>query len=90
MEFAKLADQAEVAIAGAGMINRAEPRACGYSRGSRRLDTEPGTKEPQVLRQTKPGTVLEGRRATRRRFQPYWGKLPYGMIRGGGGNVEMA
>ena len=42
-EFVRLADQAVVAIAGAGMINRAEPRACGHSRGSRRLDTEPET-----------------------------------------------
>src|ERR1035437_1317811 len=37
-EFVRLADQAVVAIAGADMINRAEPRACGYSRRSRRLD----------------------------------------------------
>src|ERR1035437_2586497 len=34
-EFARLADQAVVALAGADMINRAEPRACGYSRRSR-------------------------------------------------------
>src|SRR5512137_2875923 len=39
-EFVRLADQAVVAIGGAGMINRAEPRACGHSRGSRRLDSE--------------------------------------------------
>jgi HipA-like protein len=37
-EFVRLADQAIVALAGADMINRAEPRACGYSRRSRRLD----------------------------------------------------
>ena len=37
-EFVRLADQAVVAFAGADMINRAEPRACGYSRRSRRLD----------------------------------------------------
>ena len=42
-EFVRLAAQAVVAIAGAGMINRAEPRACGYSRGPRRLDSEPET-----------------------------------------------
>jgi hypothetical protein len=42
-EFVRLADQAVVAIAGAEMINRAEPRACGHSRGSRRLDPEPET-----------------------------------------------
>jgi hypothetical protein len=40
-EFVRLADQAVVAIAGTDMKNRAEPRACGHSRGSRRLDTEP-------------------------------------------------
>ena len=51
-EFARLADQAVVAIAGAGMTNRAEPRAYGCSRGSRRLDIEPGAKEPQALCQT--------------------------------------
>ena len=37
-EFVRLADQAVVAFAGADMINRAEPRACGCSRRSRRLD----------------------------------------------------
>src|ERR1017187_5192123 len=42
-EFVRLADQAAVAFAGTDMINRAEPRACGHSRGSRRLDTEPET-----------------------------------------------
>src|ERR1039457_4027610 len=42
-EFVRLADQAVVAFAGTDMINRAEPRACGHSRGSRRLDTEPET-----------------------------------------------
>ena len=36
-EFVRLADQAVVAIAGTDMINRAEPRACGYSIGCRRL-----------------------------------------------------
>ena len=69
-EFVRLAHQAVLAIAGAGMINRAESRACGRSRGSRCLDTEPGTKEPQALCQTKPGTAAEGRRVTRPRFQP--------------------
>ena len=65
-EFVRLADQAVVAIAGADMINRAEPRACGYSRRSRRLDTKwPETDERQLLRQTKPRRVSEGRRRTR-------------------------
>ena len=52
-EFVRLADQAVVAFAGADMINRAEPRACGHSRGSRRLDMKwPETGEPQTVRQT--------------------------------------
>src|SRR5664279_2181152 len=65
-EFVRLADQAIVAIAGADMINRAERRACGCSRRSRRLDTKwPETDERQLLRQTKPRKVSEGRRRTR-------------------------
>ena len=48
------------------MINRAEPRACGCSRRSRRLDTKwPETGERQLRRQTKLGRVSEGRRRTR-------------------------
>ncbi len=39
-EFVRLADQAVVAFAGADMINRAEPRAGGRTRGSRRLDMQ--------------------------------------------------
>jgi hypothetical protein len=86
-EFVRLADQAVVAIAGADMINRAEPRACGCSRGSRRLDTKwPETDEPQVRRQTKPGRVSEGRRMTRLASSRTGENPPYGMNRGGGGN----
>jgi hypothetical protein len=89
-EFVRLADQAVVAIAGADMTNRAEPRACGYSRGSRRLDTKrPETDEPQVLRQTPPGRVTEGRRMTRLASSRTGENPPYGMNRGGGGNVGM-
>ena len=40
-ELIRPADQAVVANGGADMINRAERRAYGHSRGSRRLDTEP-------------------------------------------------
>ena len=43
-EFVRLADQAVVAIAGADMINRAEPRACGYSRGPRGPETSRAVK----------------------------------------------
>jgi hypothetical protein len=86
-EFARLADQAVVATVGADMINRAEPRACGCSRGSRRLDTKwPETDEPQVLRQTKPRQVSEGRRMIRLAFSRTGENPPYGMKRGGGEN----
>ena len=60
-EFVRLADQAVVAFAGADMINRAEPRACGYSRRSRRLDKKwPETGERQLRRQTKPERFRKG------------------------------
>ena len=86
-EFVRLADQAVVALAGADMINRAEPRACGYRRRSRRLDTKgPETDERQLLRQTKPGRDSEGRRRTRLASSRTGANPPYGMNRGGGGN----
>ena len=85
-EFVRLADQAVVAIAGADMINRAEPRACGHSREPRRLDPELGTKGTQAPRQTQPGTVAEGRGATRLASSRTGENPPYGMTRGGGGN----
>ena len=73
-EFVRLAHQAVVAMGGAGMINRAEPRACGYSREPICLDSEPDTKGTQARRQTQPETATEGRWATRLGLQPYWGK----------------
>ena len=86
-EFVRLADQAVVAFAGADMINRAEPRACGRSRRSRRLDTKcPETDERQLLRQTKPRRVSEGRGRTRLASSRTGENPPYGMNRGGGGN----
>ena len=89
-EFVRLADQAVVALAGADMINRAERRACGCSRRSRRLDMKwPETDEPQVRRQTKPGQVSEGRRMTRLASSRTGENPPYGMNRGGGGNFGM-
>jgi len=89
-EFVRLADQAVVAFAGADMINRAERRACGCSRRSRRLDTKwPETGERQLLRQTKPRRVSEGRRKTRLASSRTGENPPYGMNRGGGGNVGM-
>ena len=74
-EFVRLADQAVVAIAGADMINRAEPRACGYSRRSRRLDKKrPETGERQLRCQTKPRKVFGRAPEDKAGFQPYWGK----------------
>ena len=89
-EFVRLADQAVVAIAGADMINRAEPRACGCSRRSRRLDTKwPETGERQLLRQTQPGRASEGRGRPRLASSRTGENPPYGMNRGGGGNIGM-
>ena len=82
-EFVRLADQAVVAIAGAGMINRAEPRACGYSRGSRRLDSEPETGRTAGAASNE---ALEGFgrvQSDEAGFQPYWlcGQLGYVVLR---------
>ena len=69
------------------MINRTEPRACGCSRRSRRLDTKwPETGERQLRGQTKPGRVSEGRRMTRLASSRTGENPPSGMNRGGGGN----
>ena len=87
-EFVRLAHQAVVAVAGADMINRAEPRACGHSRRSRRLERKwPETDERQLLRQTKLARVSEGRRRIRLASNRTGENPPYGMNRGGGGNV---
>jgi hypothetical protein len=85
-EFVRPAHQAVAAFAGAGIINRAEPRACGHSREPRRRDPELGTKGTQAPRQTQPGTAAEGRGATRLASSRTGENPPYGMIRGGGGN----
>jgi hypothetical protein len=73
-EFVRLADQAVVAIAGTGMINRAEPRACGYSRGSRRLDTEPETERTAGPASNAAGGGCGRAQDDQAGFQPYWGK----------------
>jgi len=73
-EFVRLADQAVVAIVGMGMINRAEPRACGYSRGSRRLDTEPETRRTARLASNETGNGFGRAQDDQAGFQPYWGK----------------
>jgi hypothetical protein len=70
------------------MINRAEPRACGHSRRSRRLDTKwPETAQRQLLRQTKLARVSEGCRRTGLASNRTGENPPSGMNRGGGGNV---
>jgi len=73
-EFVRLADQAVVAIAGAGMINRAEPRACGYSRDPRRLDTEPETERNAGPASNEAGDGFGRVQDDQAGFQPYWGK----------------
>ena len=73
-EFVRLADQAVVAIAGADMINRAEPRACGYSRAPRRLDTEPETERNAGPASNEAGDGFGRVQDAQAGFQPYWGK----------------
>jgi len=73
-EFVRLADQAVVANAGAEMINRAEPRACGYSRGPRRLDTEPETERNAGPASNEAGNGFGRMQGDEAGFQPYWGK----------------
>ena len=89
-EFVRLAHQAVVAFAGAGIINRAEPRACGHSRGPRRPDSELGTERVARAASNGAGHGLG-------RVQPEWAGASNrtgenslsGMMRGGGGNVSM-
>jgi len=70
------------------MINRAEQRACGCSRGSRRLDKK-GQKrvnrKPCVKRRL---GAAAGRRLPKLTSNRTGENPPYGMIRGGGGNVR--
>jgi len=73
-ELVRLAHQAVVAIAGADMINRAEPRACGHSRGSRRLDTEPETGRTAGSASNEAGDGCGRAQGDEAGFQPYWGK----------------
>ena len=73
-EFVRLAHQAVVAFGGAGMINRAEPRACGHSRGSRRLDTEPETERTAGPASNAAGDGCGRAQDDQAGFQPYWGK----------------
>jgi hypothetical protein len=73
-EFVRLAHQAVVAFAGTDMINRVEPRACGHSRGSRRLDTEPETERIADPASNATGDGCGRAQDDQAGFQPYWGK----------------
>ena len=71
-EFVRLADQAVVAFAGADMINRAEPRACGHRRGLRLLDPEPGMERNAGSASNAAGNGCGRARSDEAGFQPYW------------------
>ena len=73
-EFVRLADQAAVAFAGTDMINRAESRACGQSRGSRRLGTEPETERTAGPASNAAGDGCGRAQDDQAGFQPCWGK----------------
>jgi hypothetical protein len=73
-EFVRLADQVVVAMEGEDMTNRAERRACGHSRGSRRLDTEPETRRTAGPASNATGNGFGRTQDDQAGFQPYWGK----------------
>ena len=73
-EFVRLADQAVVAFAGADMINRAEPRACGHSREPIPLDSEPDTERDAGSASNAAGDGCGRAQDDQAGFQPYWGK----------------
>jgi hypothetical protein len=73
-EFVRLADQAVLAMAGAGMINRGEPRACGHSLDPRRLDTEPETGRTAGTARNEAVDGFGKVQSDEAGFQPYWGK----------------
>jgi hypothetical protein len=56
------------------MINRAERRACGHSRGSRRPDTEPETERTAGPASNEAGNGFGRGQDDQAGFQPYWGK----------------
>src|ERR1035438_5862351 len=64
-EFVRTAHQAVVGFAGADMINRAEPRACGHAANRDSWTQSQEWKGTQAPRQTRSGTAAEGRGATR-------------------------
>jgi hypothetical protein len=74
-EFVRPAHQAVVAFAGAGIINRAEPRACGHSREPIHLDSEPDTERGAGSAANAAGDGCGRARSDKAGFQPYRGKL---------------
>jgi hypothetical protein len=96
-EHVRLAHQAVVAIAGVGMINRAEPRACGCSRqlnGQSCKVMASGTRLPTPGHMRLIGRTLNGCQTLWAEGQPVKDyssnrtgeNPPYGMNGGAGGN----
>ena len=73
-EFVRPAHQAVGAFAGADMINRAEPRACGHSREPIPLDSEPEVERNAVSASNAAGDGGGRARSDQTGFQPSWGK----------------
>jgi hypothetical protein len=74
-EFVRPAHQAVVAFVGAGIINRAEPRACGHSREPIHLDSEPDTERDAGPASNAAGDGGGRALGDKAGFQPCWGKL---------------
>jgi len=74
-EFVRPAHQAVVAIAGAGIINHAEPRACGHSRQPIYLDSEPDTERNAGSASNAAGDGCGRARSDQAGFQPHRRKL---------------
>jgi len=69
------------------MTNCAEPRACGHSRGSGRLAKQGQKRVNRRPCRKRSLRVAEGARVSRHASNRTGENPPYGMIRGGGGNV---
>ena len=77
-EFVRPAHQAVGAFAGADMINRAEPRACGHSREPIPPDSEPEAERNAGSASNAAGDGGGRARSDKAGFQPYWGKPAVG------------
>jgi hypothetical protein len=86
-EFVRLAHQAVVAIVGAGIINPAEPRACGLRRVSISPDAEPGHERNASAASNEAGNGFGRAPHDRAGASNRTGENSLsGMIRGDGGN----